>query len=58
MNQINLDATDIKLLRLLQEDARLTTKQLAAKVNLAVAGGGASPNGICQVVGRQAGRGG
>ena len=34
MNQINLDATDIKLLRLLQEDARLTTKQLAAKVNL------------------------
>lgn len=34
MNQLSLDPTDIKLLRLLQEDARLTTKQLAAKVNL------------------------
>ena len=34
MNQLTLDSTDIKLLRLLQEDARLTTKQLAAKVNL------------------------
>lgn len=29
-----LDETDLKLLRLLQEDARLTTKQLAARVNL------------------------
>lgn len=31
---IRLDETDIKLLRLLQEDAHLTTKQLAEKVNL------------------------
>ena len=34
MNHTSLDETDLKLLRLLQEDARLTTKQLAAKVNL------------------------
>ena len=32
--EIRLDETDIKLLRLLQEDAHLTTKQLAEKVNL------------------------
>ncbi len=30
----NLDKTDLQLLRLLQEDCRLTTKELAAKVNL------------------------
>ena len=29
-----LDAIDLKILRLLQEDARLTTKELAARVNL------------------------
>ena len=29
-----LDSTDIKILRCLQEDARQTTKELAAKVNL------------------------
>ncbi len=34
MNPSLLDETDLKLLRLLQEDARLTTKQLAARVNL------------------------
>ena len=34
MNRINLDATNIKMIRLQQEEARLTTKQLAAKVNL------------------------
>ena len=34
MTQSTLDDTDLKLLRLLQEDARITTKQLAAKVNL------------------------
>ena len=34
MIQSTLDETDLKLLRLLQEDARITTKQLAAKVNL------------------------
>ena len=34
MNPSTLDETDLKLLRLLQEDARLTTKQLAARVNL------------------------
>lgn len=32
--EIRLDDTDLKLLRLLQEDAQLTTKQLADKVNL------------------------
>jgi Lrp/AsnC family leucine-responsive transcriptional regulator len=31
---MNLDETDIKLLRILQEDSNLTTKELAAKVNL------------------------
>ena len=30
----NLDSTDLKILQCLQEDARQTTKQLAAKVNL------------------------
>ena len=30
----SLDAIDLKILRLLQEDARLTTKELAARVNL------------------------
>ena len=34
MSVTTLDETDLKLLRLLQDDARLTTKQLAAKVNL------------------------
>ncbi|MFV0471649.1 MAG: Lrp/AsnC family transcriptional regulator [Paludibacteraceae bacterium] len=29
-----LDQTDLKILRLLQEDCRLTTKELAARVNL------------------------
>ncbi len=29
-----LDSTDIKILRAMQENARLTTKELAAKVNL------------------------
>jgi len=32
--EIRLDETDLKLLRLLQEDAHLTTKQLAERVNL------------------------
>lgn len=32
--EIRLDEIDLKLLRLLQEDAHLTTKQLAEKVNL------------------------
>ena len=31
---INLDSIDIKLLELLQENAKYTTKELAAKVNL------------------------
>ena len=30
----SLDAIDLKILRLLQEDARLTTKELAGRVNL------------------------
>ena len=34
MIQSTLDETDLKLLRILQEDARITTKQLAAMVNL------------------------
>lgn len=34
MQNSTLDSTDIKILRYLQEDAKLTTKQLAAKVNL------------------------
>lgn len=34
MQQIRLDDFDFKILRTLQEDARLTTKELAAKVNL------------------------
>ena len=34
MTSSQLDSTDLKILRLLQEDAKLTTKQLAAKVNL------------------------
>ena len=29
-----LDATDLKILRVLQEEGRITTKELAAKVNL------------------------
>lgn len=29
-----LDATDLKILRILQEEGRITTKELAAKVNL------------------------
>ena len=33
MNHTSLDETDLKLLRLLQEDARLTTKQLAAQAS-------------------------
>lgn len=32
--ETRLDDIDIKILRLLQEDARLTTKQIAQKVNL------------------------
>lgn len=31
---MNLDETDIKLLRILQENSNLTTKEIAAKVNL------------------------
>lgn len=31
---VTVDDTDLKILRLLQEDAKLTTKQLADKVNL------------------------
>ncbi|MBQ6286456.1 MAG: Lrp/AsnC family transcriptional regulator [Bacteroidales bacterium] len=34
MNGIPIDSTDIDILRCLQENARLTTKELAAKVNL------------------------
>lgn len=34
MQQVRLDEFDLKILRTLQEDARLTTKELAAKVNL------------------------
>ncbi len=34
MNQETLDRTDILILRELQKDAKLTTKELAAKVNL------------------------
>ena len=34
MNEIILDAVDLQILRALQENARLTTKQLAARVNL------------------------
>ena len=34
MNDILLDSTDLDILRLLQENARLTTKDLAARVNL------------------------
>ena len=30
----NLDKTDLQILRILQENARLTTKELAARVNL------------------------
>lgn len=30
----NLDATDLQILRLLQDDADITTKKLAAKINL------------------------
>lgn len=33
---MNLDATDKKLLMLLQEDSRKTTKELSAKLNLSV----------------------
>lgn len=32
--ETRLDETDIKILRLLQDDARLTTRELAEKVNL------------------------
>ena len=34
MNEIALDSVDLHILRALQENARLTTKELAAKVNL------------------------
>ncbi|MBR2227835.1 MAG: Lrp/AsnC family transcriptional regulator [Bacteroidales bacterium] len=34
MNDILLDSTDLDILRRLQENARLTTKELAARVNL------------------------
>ena len=34
MNDILLDSTDLDILRCLQENARLTTKELAARVNL------------------------
>lgn len=34
MTDISLDATDLQILRALQENARLTTKELAARVNL------------------------
>ena len=34
MNDILLDSTDLDILRALQENARLTTKELAARVNL------------------------
>ena len=34
MTDIVLDATDLQILRALQENARLTTKELAAQVNL------------------------
>lgn len=34
MSQIKLDEFDLNILRTLQDDARLTTKELAAKVNL------------------------
>ena len=34
ISQLTLDEYDLNILRTLQEDARLTTKELAAKVNL------------------------
>ena len=34
MSEIVLDSVDLQILRALQENARLTTKELAAKVNL------------------------
>ena len=34
MNDVLLDAIDLRILRALQENARLTTKELAARVNL------------------------
>ena len=34
MNDVMLDAIDLRILRALQENARLTTKELAARVNL------------------------
>ena len=34
MNEVGLDAVDLQILRALQENARLTTKELAARVNL------------------------
>ena len=34
MPDIDLDATDIKILNLLQEDAKLTNVELASRVNL------------------------
>lgn len=34
MNEVQLDAVDLQILRALQENARLTTKELAARVNL------------------------
>ena len=34
MNEFVLDSTDLDILRCLQENARLTTKELAARVNL------------------------
>jgi len=34
INQTKLDEIDLKILRLIQDNARITTKQIAAKVNL------------------------
>ena len=34
MSELQLDAVDLQILRALQENARLTTKELAARVNL------------------------
>ena len=34
MTNNTLDEMDLKILRCLQEDAKMTTKQIAAKVNL------------------------
>ena len=34
MQEIQIDSTDLQILRVLQENARLTTKELAARVHL------------------------